>query len=139
MAPGEVTHGPGAPKEPRRGTRAKVCVADWNGDGRPDLLVGDFATQRPDLPEPTLEQKAEHARLRKELEAVQDQASKLYIKLRGAAKEKDAAAREKLNKELNEVYQRMGELQEKLPKEYENHGWVWLFLRQPAGAAETRP
>ena len=28
--------------------RAKVCVADWNGDGRLDLLVGDFATQKPE-------------------------------------------------------------------------------------------
>jgi hypothetical protein len=26
----------------RPGSRAKVCVADWNGDGGPDLLVGDF-------------------------------------------------------------------------------------------------
>ncbi len=25
----------------RSGPTAKVCVADWNGDGRPDLLVGD--------------------------------------------------------------------------------------------------
>ena len=28
------------PKAP--GTRTKVCVADWNGDGKQDLLVGDF-------------------------------------------------------------------------------------------------
>lgn len=27
---------------PVRGIRAKVCVTDWNGDRRPDLLVGDF-------------------------------------------------------------------------------------------------
>ena len=24
------------------GMRAKICVADWNGDGWPDLLLGDF-------------------------------------------------------------------------------------------------
>ncbi len=26
----------------------------------------------------------------------------------------------------------MQELRAKLPPEYENHGWVWLFLRTPA-------
>jgi hypothetical protein len=25
------------------------------------------------------------------------------------------------------------ELYRKPPQEYDNHGWVWLFLRQPAG------
>jgi hypothetical protein len=28
----------------RPGRRTKVCVLDWNGDGRPDLLVGDLET-----------------------------------------------------------------------------------------------
>ncbi len=34
--------GPSFDNPARSGSRAKVSVADWNGDGRPDLLVGDF-------------------------------------------------------------------------------------------------
>jgi hypothetical protein len=33
----EVAHTP-----TRSGSNAKVCVADWNGDNLPDLVVGDF-------------------------------------------------------------------------------------------------
>lgn len=33
--------------EPAPGMRSKICAADWNGDGRLDLLVGDFALRQP--------------------------------------------------------------------------------------------
>ena len=46
------------PKTPTRGVRAKVCVVDYNGDGLPDLLVGDLSNQKPNKPAPTMFQKA---------------------------------------------------------------------------------
>lgn len=33
-------------RDDRPAMRAKVCVTDWNGDGKLDLLVGDFSSSR---------------------------------------------------------------------------------------------
>jgi predicted nucleic acid-binding Zn-ribbon protein len=105
-------------------------VADWNGDGRLDLLVGDYTMQRPDLPEPTPEQKAEHERLRKELEPLQKQFSDLMAKVHGPARVKTKEEMAQVQEQMGEVSKRMTELRSKLPAEYKRHGWVWLFLRK---------
>jgi hypothetical protein len=131
VPPGEATFGDGAPNAPRRGMRAKICVCDWNGDGKLDLLVGDFTTQKPDRPEPTAAEKAIQDKLRKERDEVQARFQQLVNKIQGPNRVKDKAELAKLDKELTEVQRRMGELYKQLPQEYENHGWVWLFLRQP--------
>jgi len=131
VPPGEVTYGTDAPKEARRGNRSKVFTADWNGDGRLDLLVGDYATQKPDLPEPTPQEKAEHERIRKELEPIRKRYGELIQKLQGSSRVRTQEQREEVFKEMGEVRQRMSELRAKLPREYESHGWVWLFLRKP--------
>lgn len=132
VSPGSVDYGKDAPKVPRRGSRSKVCAADWNGDGRLDLLVGDYGTMKPDLPEPTPEEKAEHEKIRKELKPLDKRFGELiddlYTPSRVLSKEK----REKLEKEFEELREQMEELRSKLPPVYESHGWVWLFLRKPA-------
>jgi hypothetical protein len=139
VPPGEAAFGPDAPRTPRRGIRAKVCAVDWDGDGRLDLLVGDFATQKPDLQEPSAQQKAEQAKLRKELETVQVRYGELVHKIHGPTRVKAKEELDRVQKELQEVAQRMQELSAKLPPEYEQHGRVWLFRRQPAVVRVIRP
>ena len=55
-------------KEPSRGVRAKICVVDYNGDGLPDLLVGDLSNQKPNKPEPTPEEKKKQEAAKKEMD-----------------------------------------------------------------------
>jgi hypothetical protein len=133
VAAGETAFSVDAPKTPRRGIRSKVCAADWDGDGRLDLLVGDFATQAPDLPDPTPEQKAKHDEVRKQLAAVEVRYRELVDKVFGPNRAKTKEESEKVRKDLEEVGKKMQELRSELPSEYEMHGWVWLFLRLPGG------
>ena len=122
--------GSSAPKEVTRGNRSKICVADWNGDGKLDLLVGDISHQKPDLPGLTSEQKAENEKIRKELEQIETKYSKLIQKISGPSRAKTKEELDQTQKELQEVVNQMSELQSKLPNEYYRHGWVWLFLRK---------
>jgi hypothetical protein len=130
VPPGERLSGSQAPKEPRRGNRSKVCVADWNGDGRPDLLVGDLASQKPDLPEPTPEEKAKHDQIRKELEPLQKRYGELIQKVTGPSRVRDKEEVNKVQAEMRQISGQMQPLRAQLPREYETHGWVWLFLRK---------
>jgi hypothetical protein len=130
VAPGRTRVNGEVPREPVRGTRAKICVADWNGDGKPDLLLGDLAMLQAKLPDPTPEQAAEYARLRQEMETVQQQYVELIQKLSGPSRVRDQAQLRNVERELSTVAQRMSEIQSQLPSESETHGWVWLFLRK---------
>jgi hypothetical protein len=138
VGPGDVSYGPNAPKEAKRGHRAKVCAVDWFGTGRLDLLLGDIATQKPDRPEPTPKEKAEQDKARAEFDEVMKDYRKAIDKVMGPEPAKDKAEREKAQKELQKISERMQKLREKVPEDYEDHGWVWLFRRKPAAAAGAR-
>ena len=127
VAPGVTAYGDDVPKDVRRGHRAKICVADWNGDGRLDLLLGDFTTQKPDRPEPTAEEKAIHDLKRAEIEKLHEKFGALSDQVQ---KTKDKAERDKLLDQFPALEERMRKLRSEIPTEYENHGWVWLFLRK---------
>lgn len=120
-----------APAEPRRGIRSKICAADWNGDGRLDLLVGDYTTMRPPPAERGEEETAAIAKARADLDAAA--AAKKEIRLKLAMHPPSGKEEvKKLAQRVEELDAEMARLRGTLPDEYEEHGFVWLFLRRPA-------
>ncbi|MBI3462221.1 MAG: VCBS repeat-containing protein [Planctomycetes bacterium] len=143
----------------RCGVRTKICVTDWNDDGRPDLLVGDFATVREPEPDLTDDQKAEREKAQTEYNAVlkeyQEAVAKTdlgklyeqYSKLQEGPEDESAEATKEREKKVQELLKQISELQEKELKPYLDklralaprlgnrggspHGFVWVFLRQP--------
>ncbi|HEX5137202.1 MAG TPA: VCBS repeat-containing protein [Planctomycetota bacterium] len=129
VPPTKVRSGADAPAEPAPGHRAKVCAADWNGDGRLDLLVGDISSVKPARPDPAPEEKAAHDAIRRQIEALRLKQGELFEALKV---EKDREEGKKIAEELDATMEEWQELYAKLPPESEDHGWVWLFLRSPA-------
>ncbi len=148
------------PKSPAIGSRTKVCVADFHGDGRLSLLVGDFHSETEPLPEPK-DAKEREARKKAQVEyqAAVEEYSGAWIKLglqklnekldklgrtpdgeSDAAREKRLAERKKVDVESQALYKKlqpqidkMTKLREKVPQPtWRYHGWVWLFERKPA-------
>jgi len=145
LVPPTQQHMADPPATPSRGIRSKICVADVNGDGRPDLLVGDFAFQKPPTTPPTPQQQAEYNKLRAQMNEIQPKYSTAVQKLypRDPSQPKlTAKQRQEVEKEFSQLAQQMTSIREKLPPETDYHGWVWLFTRKPAataGAAAAAP
>jgi hypothetical protein len=132
-----------ASKEPRRGSRAKVWVGDWNDDGRLDLLVGDFSSHFGEEPKLSEDEK----KRKKELEAKQAEVEKklqpYFKELEELSKKEDT----KTEEGLAEYQKKAEKIQKKYKKEVEEqgkvftelrkyqppmhyHGYVWLYLRE---------
>jgi hypothetical protein len=111
-----------APSAP--GTRTKVCVTDWNGDGQVDLLVGDLWYEKPAGKKLTDEEKARLAELKKKQTDLSQKYSKLYQEL--GAKAKDDEELKKMGAELSSLYQEMAKLEPRSTP----RGSVWLYIRK---------
>lgn len=142
-----------AGKVSRSGERAKIALHDWNGDGRLDLLVGDFVSVRGPRPVLTSEQKAER-------DAVAEEQRDLYKRYARALRQAAEQARERLGvaeseqdpsddvlnqlgrlrdellvedaegKRLLQELQEVGERLEPFQAESSSHGYVWVYLRK---------
>lgn len=117
---------------PTRGSRTKVDVADWDGDGLPDLLMGDFSYLKV-IHDHTPEQQAEFDRLQAQYDKAQESYQSVVGKLRGVDRTSPEGQKllQDLMPEITEMGKKLRELRAKLPKERSLHGWVWLFKRRP--------
>jgi hypothetical protein len=133
-----------------RGGKAKICVVDWNGDGWPDLLVGDDSVAQPQQLNLTDEQKARQKQLQEKLAPLTQQAAKARAeaaKLGKAPRDEPADDRAARLKKLEAARDRLAQLEKDTSKlqealsEFEPakyHGYVWLFLRTPPTVARSR-
>jgi hypothetical protein len=114
-------------REPTRpGLRTKVHVTDYDGDGRLDLLVGDFAQLAQSAPELTAEQIKRRDELRKERDEIGRRIGEAYEQHKSDEAARTAAL-EPLQKRYSEVYDDLGELEPRA----ESTGFVWLYRRAP--------
>ena len=113
------------------GGRAFPFVADWDGDGLTDLLVGDCQFQEGKLPDPPPVSPAKLAAAQKKSTALGRERQKLSK----APKGESAGARDARRRRLREISREMREVYAIIRKgrpPTHVHGWVWVFRRLPA-------
>jgi hypothetical protein len=111
------------PKGP--GLRTKVHVADFDGDGQVDLLVGGYVQQA--LPAP--EQERRRDELREQRTALQKEMQKLYRTDEEPVDATVAAERKRVSEEMQKIWKELRPLEQ----QNEPHGYVWVYPRKKAG------
>lgn len=139
---------------PQPGMRAKISVCDWNGDGKLDLLVGDFSSYQGEVPKLTPEQEKDKAEIQKKLAQAQKNLQPYYAATNEVAKQlqliqdpqqkqqKMMEEYERLAKRHQKELQQLGELHQALNKYqggFQTHGHVWLYLRKAEAKAVGAP
>jgi hypothetical protein len=123
------------------GQRAKICVTDWDGDGRPDILLGDYCGNFTAKPAQSAADRAAERAAIEQLPKLRGRWSSTFRTYREhlrAGTPRDDPGRhakelESLRAELTRLRDAITRAQQ-IAKTYEPqqqcHGFVWLFLRR---------
>jgi hypothetical protein len=121
------------------GVRVKPCVVDWDGDGRPDLLLGDLCGGCERAPSQTPEEAAEARQATDRLPELRKEWAAAYKEHAAAAEPRTDADRARVDalrarvKRLKDEIVRLSDIRDRYQSGYVSHGYVWLFRRLPAG------
>jgi hypothetical protein len=116
------------------GLRVKPCVFDWDGDGRPDLLLGDMCGGFNAKPSQTAQEKEEERRANDQLPGLRKRWADAFGRFR---KSQDAGEQDRLRADLQRLRDEIAvvqEIQGRYQPGHQAHGFVWVFLRRPADA-----
>ncbi len=139
-------------EKPRIGVRTKPSVGDWNGDGKPDLLVGDYSSVEMPARELTAEDQAKLKILKTKEDALLEESTKVWeamekevFRQMGLAADAEVPAARKAeydklwekvaatNPDNVRIENEMGETMDAIAL-YESRrgsrGFVWVYLRK---------
>jgi len=115
------------------GSRTKVHVTDYNGDGRADLLVGDVQWHSFSLPPLTAKKTREKAAFRPRYEAAQQAYFKVVEERNSYVGRKGGIPRKVLDRyrAARETFRPFSvKMNSYDRRRSETHGFVWVYLRQ---------
>jgi hypothetical protein len=114
------------------GLRVKPCVFDWDGDGRPHLLLGDLCGGFHARPDQTAQEKEEERKANDRLPELRQRWTDAFRRYRES---REAGAKDSLRAELQRLRDEIAvvqEIQGRYRPGSQSHGFVWVFLRKPA-------
>jgi hypothetical protein len=114
------------------GLRVKPCVFDWDGDGRPALLLGDRCGGFRAKPSQTEQEKDEERKANDKLPELRKSWAQTFQRYRKAEGAQDQAALRTELQRLKDEIAAVQDIQSHFQPGYQSHGFVWLFRRTPA-------